>query len=336
MKKVLVTGGAGFVGHHVIEAILRETDAEVVSLDRLDTSGTLFRLQHVLQENPEWSSRLTVVWHDLKASLNDFAVKALGDVTHVLHLAAGSHVDRSIDCPMEFVMDNVVGTCNILEYARIHLKDSLELFLYFSTDEVFGPAPEGVFYDEDARYRSGNPYAATKAGAEELCMSYENTYNMPIIITHTMNIFGNRQHAEKFIPLVISNVRDGKEIFIHSNKECTQAGSRHYIDAKDVADAVVFLFNNHKVGEKYNIVGREETDNLELAMIIADLMGKPLNYKMIDFHSSRPGHDLRYALCGEKMKNLGWVPRKDLRERLKGVIEWSLKNDIWLGKKDED
>ena len=108
MKKVLVTGGAGFVGHHVIEAILRQTDAEVVSLDRLDTSGTLFRLQHVLQENPEWSSRLTVVWHDLKASLNDFAVKALGDVTHVLHLAAGSHVDRSIDCPMEFVMDNVV------------------------------------------------------------------------------------------------------------------------------------------------------------------------------------------------------------------------------------
>jgi len=334
MKRVLVTGGAGFVGHHVIEALLRETDAEVVSLDRLDTSGTLNRLQHLLEKNPEWASRLDVVWHDLKAPLNDFVIKALGKVTHVLHLAAGSHVDRSIENPMEFVMDNVVGTCNILDYARLNLEDSLDLFLYFSTDEVFGPAPEGVFYEEDDRYKSGNPYAATKAGAEELCVSYQNTYRMPIVISHTMNIFGNRQHPEKFIPLIISSVRDGKKIFIHSNKECSKAGSRHYIDAKDVADAVLFLFDNHKIGEKYNIVGREETDNLELALIIADIMGKPLNYEMIDFHSSRPGHDLRYALSGEKMKDMGWEPRKDLKDRLKGVVEWSLNNPTWL--RDED
>ena len=334
MKRVLVTGGAGFVGHHVIEALLRETDAEVVSLDRLDTSGTLNRLQHLLEKNPEWASRLDVVWHDLKAPLNDFVIKALGKVTHVLHLAAGSHVDRSIENPMEFVMDNVVGTCNILDYARLNLEDSLDLFLYFSTDEVFGPAPEGVFYEEDDRYKSGNPYAATKAGAEELCVSYQNTYRMPIVISHTMNIFGNRQHPEKFIPLIISSVRDGKKIFIHSNKECSKAGSRHYIDAKDVADAVLFLFDNHKIGEKYNIVGREETDNLELALIIADIMGKPLNYEMIDFHSSHPGHDLRYALSGEKMKDMGWEPRKDLKDRLKGVVEWSLNNPTWL--RDED
>ena len=336
MKRVLVTGGAGFVGHHVIEALLRETDAEVVSLDRLDTSGTLNRLQHLLETNPEWASRLDIVWHDLKAPLNDFVVKALGKVTHVLHLAAGSHVDRSIENPMEFVMDNVVGTCNILDYARLNLKETLDLFLYFSTDEVFGPAPEGVFYEEDDRYKSGNPYAATKAGAEELCVSYQNTYRMPIIISHTMNIFGNRQHPEKFIPLIISSVRDGKKIFIHSNEECSKAGSRHYIDAKDVADAVLFLFDNHEIGEKYNIVGREETDNLELGLIIADIMGKPLNYEMIDFHSSRPGHDLRYALSGEKMKAMGWEPRKDLKDRLKGVVKWSLDNPVWLRDEDEN
>ena len=248
-KKVLVTGGAGFVGHHVIEALLRETDFDVVSLDRLDTSGTLDRLAHVLELNPEWRTRLSIVWHDLKAPLNELVTKKLGAVTHVLHLAAGSHVDRSIEYPMEFVMDNVVGTANILDYARVELKDSLEFFLYFSTDEVFGPAPAGVFYKEDDRYRSGNPYSASKAGAEELCMAYENTYKMPILVSHTMNVFGNRQHPEKFIPLLIGNIRDGLMTYIHANSDCTKAGTRHYVDAKDVADAVLFLLDHGKVGE---------------------------------------------------------------------------------------
>tara|TARA_R110000796_G_scaffold224340_1_gene340663 strand:+ start:2743 stop:3741 length:999 start_codon:yes stop_codon:yes gene_type:complete len=329
-KKILVTGGAGFVGHHVIETLLRETNFEVVSLDRLDTSGTLSRLSHILEINPKWKSRLSVVWHDLKAPLNDYVVKQLGDITHVLHLAAGSHVDRSIEYPMEFVMDNVVGTANLLDYARINLKETLEFFLYFSTDEVFGPAPEGVFYKEDDRYRSGNPYSATKAGAEELCMAYENTYKMPILVSHTMNVFGNRQHPEKFIPLLVGNIRDGKKTYIHSNADCTKAGTRHYVDAKDVADAVLFLMDNGKAGEKYNIVGKEETNNLQLAQMISELMGKPLIYEMLDFHSSRPGHDLRYALCGEKMRNLGWEPRKDLRERLRDVISWSMENKRWL------
>ena len=266
-KKILVTGGAGFVGHHVIETLLRETNFEVVSLDRLDTSGTLSRLSHILEINPKWKSRLSVVWHDLKAPLNDYVVKQLGDITHVLHLAAGSHVDRSIEYPMEFVMDNVVGTANLLDYARINLKETLEFFLSFSTDEVFGPAPEGVFYKEDDRYRSGNPYSATKAGAEELCMAYENTYKMPILVSHTMNVFGNRQHPEKFIPLLIGNIRDGKKTYIHSNADCTKAGTRHYVDAKDVADAVLFLMDSGKAGEKYNIVGKEETNNLQLAQM---------------------------------------------------------------------
>jgi dTDP-glucose 4,6-dehydratase len=301
-----------------------------VSLDRLDVSGNLNRLADVLEKNPEWKERLDVVWHDLKAPLNDYAIKKLGAVTHILHLAAGSHVDRSIEYPMEFVMDNIVGTANILDYARLHLENSLDFFLYFSTDEIFGPAPPGVFYDEDDRYRSGNPYSATKAAAEELCIAYENTYKMPILVSHTMNVFGNRQHPEKFIPLLIGNIRDGKRTYIHANADCTKAGTRHYVDAKDVSAAVLFLMDNGKPGEKYNIVGKEETDNLQLAQMIAGLMDKPLDYELVDHHSSRPGHDLRYALSGEKMRNLGWEPQKELKERLRDVIMWSLENKEWL------
>jgi len=330
-KRVLITGGAGFVAHHVIETFLQETDYEIVSLDRLDVSGNLNRLAEVLETNPNARGRLSIVWHDLKAPLNDMVRKKIGPINYVLHLAAGSHVDRSIEYPMEFVMDNVVGTANILDYAREYLKDTLELFLYFSTDEVFGPAPEGVFYEEDDRYRSGNPYAASKAGAEELCIAYENTYRMPVIVTHTMNVFGLRQHPEKFIPKIIKRVRDSEMIHIHSNRECTQAGSRHYIHASDVASAVLFLLDHGVSGEKYNVAGLHETDNEELVKMIADIMAQEPVYELVDFHSSRPGHDLRYALSSEKMQRLGWVPQKPLKERLREVVEWTLENRRWLG-----
>jgi len=327
-KKVLVTGGAGFIGHHIIDYFLRKTDWDLISLDRLDFSGTLSRLQEVVAQDDTYKSRVRVIWHDLKAEINDFTAKEIGDVDYILHLAAGSHVDRSIENPMEFVLDNFVGTANLLEYARKKLP-KLEKLLYFSTDEVFGPAPEGVFYKENDRYNSGNPYSATKAGAEELCVAYENTYKMPIIITHTMNVFGIRQHPEKFIPKIIRYVLEGKELTIHSDKECKKAGSRHYINTEDVADAILFLLGNSKSGEKYNVVGKQETDNLELAQIIAGILDKPLKYNLVDFHSSRPGHDLRYALCGEKMKEMGWVPRKELNERLQEVVSWTIKNNRW-------
>ena len=330
-KRVLVTGGAGFVGHHVIKTILSQTDWHVVSLDRLDTSGNLNRLADVLNKSAEYASRLSIVFHDLKAPINEMVCDMIGKVDYILHLAAGSHVDRSIEYPMEFVLDNVVGTGNILEFARLYTPDTLEKFLCFSTDEVFGPAPENIFYKEDDRYRSGNPYSATKAGAEELCIAYENTYNLPIMVTHTMNVFGIRQHWEKFIPLIIRKVLNGEEITIHADSTCTQAGSRHYISTEDVSDAVLFLLEKGKSGEKYNVVGKEETDNLELAKMIAEIIDKPLIYQMVDFHTSRPGHDLRYALDGGKMREMGWEPAKSLKERLAEVIDWSLNNRYWIG-----
>ena len=341
MKNILVTGGAGFIAHHLILYLLNHTNWNIVSLDRLDYSGNLNRLDNVVSNlTKEQKSRLKIVFHDLKSEINPWIKKELGDIDIILHLAAGSHVDRSIDYPMEFVLDNVVGTANILEYARIINKSNeLERFIYFSTDEVFGPAPRGVDYKENDRYNSTNPYSATKAGGEELAVAYENTYKLPIYITHTMNVFGERQHPEKFIPMCIKKIRDGESVTIHSDKSKKIPGSRHYIHAEDVAEAIYFILTNKLDDEidfggakcpKFNIVGSEELDNLELAKIIAASQGKNLKYEMVDFHSSRPGHDLRYSLSGEKMKKLGCQPSIKLTERIKQVVDWSLNNENWI------
>jgi len=341
MKNILITGGAGFISHHLIFYLLKNTDWNIVSLDRLDYSGNLNRLDDILLNlSSKQKARVKVVFHDLKSEINPWIMKEIGEIDIILHLAAGSHVDRSIDFPMEFVLDNVVGTANILNYARF-LNDSngIERIIYFSTDEVFGPAPNGIDYKENDRYNSTNPYSATKAGGEELAVAYENTYGLPVYITHTMNVFGERQHPEKFIPMCIKRIRDGETVTIHSDKTKKIPGSRHYIHAEDVAEAIHFLLTN-KIDlkpdfggakcPKFNIVGSEELNNLELAKIIATSQGKKLNYEMVDFHSSRPGHDLRYSLSGEKMNKLGWTPSIKLTERIKQVVDWSLKNENWI------
>ena len=338
MKRVLITGGAGFIAHHLIGHILETTDWEIITLDRLDYSGNLNRLHDLMISfMPETKRRVKIVHHDLKAELNPLVRSEIGDVDYILHLAAGSHVDRSIDYPMEFVMDNVVGTCNILEFAR--LQPNLERFVYFSTDEIFGPAPNGIKYKEEDRYNSTNPYSATKAGGEELAVAFQNTYGLPIYITHTMNVFGERQHPEKFIPMTIKNVRDGGTVTIHSDSTRTIPGSRHYIHAEDVASAVLFLLNYEGTFEptwggakcpKFNIVGSEELNNLQLAQIIAEAQDKELKYELVDFHSARPGHDLRYALDGDKMKKLGWEPAKSVQDRIAEVTKWTLANRRWI------
>lgn len=331
--RVLVTGGAGFIAHHVIEHLLRNTDWEIVCLDRLDTSGNLNRLAEVIALRPD-RTRIKIVHHDLRASLSSLLRQQIGKINMVWHLAAATHVDRSIEDPLSFVYDNVVATCNLLEYAR--RLDMLDWFLFFSTDEVFGPAPGDSRYQEWDRYRSGNPYAATKAGAEELCVAYENTYRMPISITHTMNVIGERQHFEKFVPATITKVRDGEIVTIHANKELTQPGSRCYIHARNVADALLFLVNHHVNGEKYNIVGDKELNNLEMAKLIAELMEHELYYSLVSWHESRPGHDLRYALSGDKMKALGWTSPVSFEHSLERTVRWFLKNQTWLGARTEN
>ena len=339
MKNVLITGGAGFIAHHIIAHIIKHTDWNITTLDRLDISGNLNRLHDILNDfSANEKKRLKIVFHDLKAEISSQISSEVGNPNIILHLAAASHVDRSIKYPMEFVNDNVIGTVNLLNFAK-ELKN-LEKFVYFSTDEIFGNAPEGISYSEYDRYNSTNPYSASKAAAEEFCVAYENTYKMPICITHTMNVFGERQHPEKFIPMVIQRVRDNKKVIVHANADKTKAGSRHYIHAQDVADGLMFILNlknySHK-GDfgnakcpKFNLVGPEEIDNLTLAKMIAKTQNKELIYELVDNHSSRPGHDLRYSLSPKLLKQLGWEPKIKLSKRIEEVVNWSLKNKRWL------
>lgn len=328
--RILITGSAGFVGHAIVKRFLSE-GAEVVGLDRLSYSGNLNRISEILTD--ETRGWYTVQHHDLRSAINESLEKQLGQFDFIIHVAASSHVDRSIDQPINFVLDNVVGTCHILDFAR--RQKNLQKFIYFSTDEIFGPAPPGVAYDEYDRYNSTNPYSAAKAGGEELCVAFRNTYKVPVVVTHTMNIFGPRQHPEKFIPMCISKVRAGEKVLIHADATRTIPGSRHYIHVEDVADAIWFLVNlNSPPSEpglcpKFNVVGKEELDNLTLAQYIAEGVGKPLRYELVDFHSARPGHDLRYALSGRRMAELGWEPKTSIRERIREVVEWTVENERW-------
>lgn len=343
MQKVLITGGAGFIGHHMIIKLLKDTDYNIISLDRLDFSGNLNRLAELKEEfDSQTLKRLKIVYHDLRAEINDQIAAQIGYVDYIVHMAAGSHVNRSIQNPIMFVQDNVLGTANLLEYARKYLPNLLK-FINFGTDEVFGSAPDGVEFTEYSRYNSRSPYSATKAGAEELCVAYENTYNLPIYCTHTMNVFGERQLSEKFIGIIINKLLLDQEVIIHCDPKSTNIpGLRHWIHAEDVADAVQFILNlPHKkfpladtTGEftcpKFNIVGTEEHSNLYVAQKIAKIMNKELKYKNVSYDLQRPGHDFRYALSGEYMKSLGWQPKYSFDERIEQVVNWTLNNKRWL------
>ena len=327
MKTVLVTGGSGFIGSHLVKRLLND-GYKVVCLEKLNYSGDYNRLHSVLSE-VENKSNLKVVYHDLRAEITN-QIKDT-DINYIVHMAAGTHVDKSIEDPLSFAYDNVIGTVNLLNFART--LTSLEHFIYFSTDEVFGPATIGVNFDEYDRFNSTNPYSASKAAAEEFCVAFNNAYNLPISITRTMNVFGEHQHPEKFIPLCISKIRKGETVSIHSDRTKSISGSRFYIHADDAVDGVVFILNrgykprNNVIKiPKYNIVGKVEVSNLVLAQLIAISLNKELKYEMVDFHSSRPGHDLRYALSGELMKSLGWEPKVSLHDRITQVVDWYVKN----------
>lgn len=331
-RRILVTGAAGFIGHHIVDHFLKDTMYELVLLDRLDCSGSIVRFQEsaTFQEHKQ---RCTWAWWDLKAPLNDSIIRKIGHVDIVFHLAAASHVDRSIQDPMSFVMDNVVGTVNLLDYVRGFEKKPW--LFYFSTDEVFGPVHinDSIWrgFEEYDPYCSMNPYAATKAGAEQLCNAYQNTYGIPVTIVRCMNNFGERQHVEKFIPSTIRKVLNGETVYIHSNAEKTMSGSRFYIHARNTAAAIHFILQNGFSKEMYNIVGEKEVSNLEMAKKIASIIGKPLDYEMVDFHSSRPGHDLRYMMSGEKMRQMGWKIPVSFEESLTKTVLWTLEHKHWIG-----
>lgn len=326
MKRVLITGGCGFLGHHVAEHIHKNTDWEIILIDKLTYASSGFkRLRSAGILN---SPRVKLFTWDLCSKLTNGLISEMGDVNIILHLAADTHVDNSISEPVEFIHNNISSTVNILEYARS--LNNLQLFLYFSTDEVYGVAPPGVSYKENDIHNPSNPYSASKSGSEMICLAYANTYKVPVIITNTVNVTGERQHVEKFIPKVIRMVRDNESIDIHANPDCTLPGSRFYIHARNVAHALLFIIDNGKIGEKYNITEYKEYDNLQIAQMIANIMGKELKYNLVNFHESRPGHDLRYDLDGTKLAALGWKPNVDFETSLQKTVNWTLNNQEWL------
>lgn len=326
MIKIIVTGGCGFIGHHFVEHIYKTTNWNIIVLDKLTYASMGFsRLKEtgVLESN-----RVKCYCYDLTNTISEGLAKEIGEVDYIVHMAAETHVDNSIKYPELFVNNNVISTLKLLEYART-LKN-LKIFFYFSTDEVFGPALGDTLYKEWDRHKPTNPYSASKSAAEQICIAYENTYKIPIMIVNVMNAFGEKQHVEKFIPLCIKRILNGQKIYIHSYPDKKESGTRFYIHARNIASAVLFLIKNGKIGEKYNISGEKEVSNLDMAQFIAKVMDRPLNYEMVDFHSIRPGHDLRYGLDGSKLINMGWKMPVSFEQSLEKMIKWTLEHQEWL------
>lgn len=325
--KILITGGCGFIGHHFVEHIFKNTDWEIVVIDRLSYASNGFeRLRDTDTLN---TPRIKVFTCDLILPISEGLIKEIGDIDYIVHMAAETHVDNSIKNPQLFLDNNIKSTFNLLEYSRNHLPN-LKTFFYFSTDEVFGPALGDTLYKEWDRHNPTNPYSASKSAAEQICIAYENTYKTPLMIVNVMNAFGERQHVEKFIPLCIKKLLDGDKIYIHSYPDKKKSGTRFYIHGRNIAEAVLFLIKNGKIGEKYNISGEKEVSNLEMAQLISKFMNKELDYEMVDFHSDRPGHDLRYGLDGNKIFNMGFKLPLNFEESLRKTVEWTLENKKWL------
>jgi len=328
-RKIIITGGCGFIGHHVVEHFAKTTDCNIVVIDKLSYAS----LGYDRLRDTGVFDRVQVFSTDLVQPIPEGIVYELGnDIEFIVHMAAETHVDNSIAEPVSFIRNNVESTISILEYTRKLQKRGCDLkaFFYFSTDEVFGPALGTTMFEEWDRHKPTNPYSSSKSAAENICISYQNTYKVPLMIVNVMNAFGERQHPEKFIPKCINKVLRGEKVHIHSYPDKKRAGTRFYIHARNIAAAVQFLLKNGSVGEKYNITGEKEVDNLELAQFIANVCEKPLNYEMVNFHASRPGHDLRYGLSGKKMESMGWELPLGFEESLRKTIEWTMENQRWL------
>jgi dTDP-glucose 4,6-dehydratase len=317
--KCIITGAKGFVATHLIEHLLKNTDWEIIGFDKMGYASLDIR---DIDTYDQYKDRLQFFDIDLNLPV-PIGIKAeIGDVDYILHLAAESHVDRSIEDPVPFVMNNVQATLNILEYAR---DLNLKMFVNFSTDEVYGPAPEDFNFPEFFYHNPSNPYAASKSAQEAIGIAYSNTYKVPVITTHTMNIIGERQNKEKFVPMCINKILNNEEVTIHANATKEKSGTRFYIHARNLADALLHILSLGYSGyDEWNIAGIEEISNLALAQKIAKILGKELRYEMVDFHSSRPGHDLRYALDSTKLLKSGYQYPKTLEESLEKTVKWTV------------
>lgn len=330
MSSILITGGAGFIGAHLLEYLLEHTTHTVTILDRLDSEYTCLRLKYLLEKYP----KLRFVLWDLKEKIPSDLVYG---IDKVVHLAASSHVDSSIKDPLLFTMDNVVGTCNLLDWMKGQIGIKL---IHVSTDEIFGSATEGKIFKENDMAHPENPYAATKVGAEALVRAYACTYELTAMIVRFTNVIGIRQHPEKFIPKVISRVLKDEQIPIHTDSTGNKDGSRYYLKIEDAISGLVKLmrhFNKLPILSKedrwdgiYHISGRQEITNSKVVHTISSFIGKTPDIKRVSYSADRPYHDLCYRIDDTRMKNLGWETTGDIVSYIEEITAWSLENPEWL------
>ena len=335
-KRLLLTGIAGSIGIHTLSQIMKNTDWYVVGVDSFRHKGWCDRLATHFANHPQDVPRVKIVTHDLTAPFSELTKKRIGHIDYIINMASLSDVEESNINPVPFVRNNIDLVLNMLEYAR-EIKP--EAFIQISTDEVYGPTTgKDDGYKEWASKIPSNPYAASKSCQEELCIAWWRAFGVPLIITNTMNNFAEMQSASKYPVMIQKWLAKDEEITIHGDEE--GIGSRSYIHSQNFANALIFLLKNTKPHihipsavdkpDRYHIAGDKQVDNLELATMIAGLMDKPLKYKIVDFHKTRPGHDKHYGLNADKIKELGWTSPMSFEESLKNTIDWQSKNPDWI------
>lgn len=340
--KILLTGASGFVGAHVLRHLLANTDAQIVAPYTFRHKGLPQRIASSVCDHDDWTQRVELLHWDLTAPADTLTLRKLQGCDVIMNVASESHVDRSIEQPGPFIRNNVDIMLNVLETAR---RISPSLVLQMSTDEVYGPAYGGYAHREWDPVIPSNPYSASKAAQEAIATSYWRTYGVPVVITNTMNIVGEMQDPEKFVPMIIRNLRAGKPITVHTSPEGVP-GSRYYLHARNLADAWLYLarlflesgtpaYPEVDRPGRFHIVGEQEIDNIRMVVIIGNLLGMSADEVLalvqpVSFHASRPGHDLRYALDGLRIQTLGWRAPVGMDEAMERTVKWTLEHPEWL------
>jgi len=331
MKTIIITGGAGFIGSHVVrEFVLKYPQIKIINIDILTYAGNLENLKDI-----EHKENYKFIKADITNTTEILTIFKQEKPDGVIHLAAESHVDRSISNPLDFVMTNVVGTVNLLNAAKHIWKDNMlgKRFHHVSTDEVYGALGDTGFFTESTSYDPHSPYSASKAASDHFVRAYHDTYGLPIVLTNCSNNYGPNHFPEKLIPLCIQNILNNKPLPIYGNGKYT----RDWLFVIDHAKAIDLVFHNGKNGESYNVGGFNEWQNIDLVLELCKQIDEKLNRpkgtaeKLITFVKDRPGHDLRYAIDASKInEELGWTPTVTFEKGLSITIDWFLKNTDWL------